>query len=837
MKAVIMAGGFGTRLRPLTCNIPKPMVPMANKPMIEHIVSLLVRHGIRNLVVTLFYQPEVISNFFGDGSYHQVHIQYRKAEADFGTAGSVRNARNLLDERFLVISGDVLTDFDLTKAIRFHIANDSMATLLLTRASNPLHYGVVLTDEKGRVTRFLEKPSWGEVFSDTINTGIYILEPEVLDLVPPKEEFDFSKNLFPLMLERDMPLYGYISEGYWRDVGNLSEYQESHLDILHGLVKVDIAGKSVGNVIAGENAHVETDQKNLTGRNIIGKNTRIHRGVMISNSVIGDDCEILPGAIIRNSVIWSGTLIGANAELHSDVVGNKCIIGDDAIIAENVFIGDKCVVGKRAHLYANIKLWPEKIIEEGAKVTKSLVWEDRWLSELFTDARVTGISNIEMTPEFGARLGAAFGALVGTGATVVTSRDSDNVSRMMNRAIMCGLMSAGVHCSDLRATSIPIVRHELQSGKERGGIHVRKSPFDKNLTDIIFFDADGKDLPTSKTKGIERLFFGEDFVRASYDRVGTITFPERTTESYIERFLAAINLSAIRPAGLKIVIDYSNGIASTIFPNILGNLNVQVIALNAYLDSRKLTRSKEEFDASIQQLSHVVTSLNYDIGVLLDAGAEKMFVVDEKGRFIDNDRMLTLMAKLAIMSNSTVRTIAVPISASAEVDLVAREFGVTVLRTRESHLALMEAASNKEIPFVGGTKGGFIFNEFLFAADGMYSVAKLLEFVAVTGKRLGKLDEETPRLHFVKKNVPCSWHLKGRVMRRLMKDTEHASRDLIEGVKVYPHNGDRLTSVFLNPDRSRPIFHINAESTDPGVAEALADEFETKLSVWISNES
>lgn len=837
MKAVIMAGGFGTRLRPLTCNIPKPMVPMANKPMMQHIVSLLVQHGIKNLVVTLFYQPDVITNFFGDGSSFGVTIHYRKAEADFGTAGSVRNARDLLDERFIVISGDVLTDFDLTKALRFHIANEAMATILLTRASNPLHYGVVLTDEKGRITRFLEKPSWGEVFSDTINTGIYILEPEVLDLVPKKEEFDFSKNLFPLMLERDMPLYGYVADGYWRDIGNLDEYQESHLDILQGRVKVHIEGTLSGNTIIGENSRVETEPKNLTGHNIIGRNTRIHKGVILSNSIIGDECEILPGAVIRNSVVWNGTLIGARAELHSDVVGYKCIIGDEAIISENVFISDKCVIGKRAHLYANIKLWPEKIVEEGAKVTKSLVWEDRWLSHLFTDARVTGISNIEMTPEFGARLGAAFGALVGVGATVVTSRDADNVSRMMNRAIMCGLMSAGVHCSDLRATSIPIVRHELQSGKERGGIHVRKSPFDKNLTDIIFFDADGKDLPTSKTKAIERLFFGEDFVRASYDKVGVITFPERTTESYIERFLAAINLTAIRSAGLKMVIDYSHGIASTIFPNILGNLNVQTIALNAYLDSRKLTRSKEEFEASIRQLSHVVTSLQYDVGALLDAGAEKLFVVDERGRFIDNDRMLTLMAKLAMMGNPNLRVVAVPISASAEIDIVAREFGITVLRTRESHLALMEAASNKEIGFVGGTKGGFIFNEFLFAADGMYSVAKLLEFMAVTGKRLGELDDETPRLHFVKKNVPCSWHLKGRVMRRLIKETEHASRDLIEGVKLYPHNGDRLTSVFLNPDRSRPIFHINAESNDPAIAEALADEFEAKLSAWINSES
>ncbi|HWP82282.1 MAG TPA: sugar phosphate nucleotidyltransferase [Bacteroidota bacterium] len=836
MKAVIMAGGFGTRLRPLTCNIPKPMVPMVNKPIMEHIVRLLAKHGVKQIVTTLFYQPDVIREYFGDGSKFGVHIQYRKAEADLGTAGSVKNAKDLLDERTLIISGDVLTDFDLTQAVEFHRKKRAKATILLTRSANPLQFGLVMTDDEGRITRFVEKPSWGEVFSDSINTGIYILEPEILDLIPSGEEFDFSKNLFPLMLDQDIPLFGHISSGYWRDIGNLSEYQESHLDVLRNQVKLSIDGERVGNAIIDTNVKLETSPRNITGMVVVGKNSRIHRDVVISNSVVGADCEILPGAVIRNSIIWDGTQIGSKAELNSDVVGTKCIIGDEAILSENVFVSDRCVIGRKSQLYANIKLWPEKVVEEGASVNKSLVWEDRWLRELFTDARVTGISNIEMSPEFGARLGAAFGALVGSGSTVVTSRDSDNVSRIINRAVMCGLMSAGVNCNDLRATSIPIVRHELQSGKERGGIHVRKSPFDKNLTDIIFFDADGKDLPASKTKAVERLFFAEDFIRANYDKVGTLNFPERTTESYMERFLATINVQAIRSADLKIVVDYSNGVASTIFPIILGNLNVQVVSLHAYLDSRRLTRTKEEFDRSIQELGHVVTSLQYDLGVMLDAGAEKIFVVDEHGCQIDNDRMLTLMTKLVLLANKNIKTIAVPISASGEIDLIAREHKVKVVRTRESHLSLMDAATNKEIGFVGGTKGGFIFNEFLFASDGMYSLAKVLESIAISGTRIGELDKSTVRLHFVKKNVPCSWHVKGRVMRRLMKDTESYRRDLIEGVKIYPKNGNAMTSVFLNPDRARPIFHINAESDDPVLAEALAQEYAQKIQSWISTD-
>lgn len=834
MKAVIMAGGFGTRLRPLTCNIPKPMVPVLNKPMMEHIVELLKKHGITDMISTLYYQPDVIASHFNDGRRFGVSMQYSRAEADFGTAGSVRNARSFLDQRFIVISGDVFTDFDLTAAIRFHEEKKAKATIVLTHASNPLQYGVVLTHDNGKITRFLEKPTWGEVFSDTINTGIYILEPEILDLIPPKEEFDFSKNLFPILLEQDMGLYGYIAEGYWRDVGSLNEYQDAHSDALRGLVKVNLPGVKQANLYVGTNSQIDTDPKNLSGLVVIGNNTRIHSDVTIANTVIGDNCDIQQGSVIKNSVVWTGAKIGTNVEMSADVIGTDCTIGDDVVISENVFMSDQCIIGGRSRLSANIKLWPEKVVEEGSVVTRSLVWEDRWLRELFREARVSGISNVEMNPEFAAKLGAAFGALVGSGSTVVTSRDSDNVSRMINRAFMTGLMSAGVHCADLRASSIPIVRHELRSGTERGGIHVRKSPHEKNLTDIIFFDADGKDLPSGKAKSVERLFFGEDFARSSYDTVGQIRFPERSTESYIERGYAALNVQAIRSAGLKLVIDYSNGIASTIFPNMLGNLNVQTVSLNAYLDSTKLTRSKELGEQSMRELAHVVTSLQYDVGCILDPGAERMTVIDERGQTIDSDRLLTLMTRLVVLAHPDIKKIAVPVSASAEVDLLAEEFGLTVVKTRDSHLALMEAASNKQIRFVGGSRGGFIFNEFLFASDGMYSVLKLLECLALTKKRLGELDEETPRLHLIKRAVACSWNLKGQVMRHLMKDTERLPRELVDGVKVFPHSNDRLTSVLLNPDRTRPVFHINAESADANLALQLANEFEAKLHVWMN---
>jgi mannose-1-phosphate guanylyltransferase / phosphomannomutase len=403
---------------------------------------------------------------------------------------------------------------------------------------------------------------------------------------------------------------------------------------------------------------------------------------------------------------------------------------------------------------------------------------------------------------------------------------------MMNRALICGLVSAGVNTYDLRATSIPILRHELSTGREAGGIHVRRSPFDKNLTDIVFFDANGKDLPTKKTKSIERLFFGEDFARSSPENVGAISFPERTTESYKEKFLSSLNVEAISRKKFKLVIDYSNGVASTIFPVILGSFDCQVVALNAHLDPRRLTRDKDEFDYSLKQLSHIVTSLKYDIGALVDAGGEKLFMVDENGSPIDSDRLLVLVAELFMRTHPEVKGIAVPITSSGEIDIIAAKRGVHVVKTRNSHLAMMEAATSKAVQFVGGTKGGFIFTNFFFATDAMYSVAKILEMMATAGATLGQLNSEIPLLEMAKRNVNCSWEHKGKVMRHIMHDSEGLRRDLVDGVKIYLEGKYDGASTLLIPDKERPLFHINAEAPDRRTAEAIATEYEKKVIRW-----
>ncbi len=833
-----MAGGFGTRLRPLTINLPKPMVPLMNKPMMEHIVNLLKEHDMFDQTSLLFFQPDAITSYFGDGSAFGVRMQYTRAEADYGTAGSVRNAteQHGIKERILIISGDVLTDFDLSQALAFHEQKKAKATIILTRVKNPLQFGVVITEEDGRIARFLEKPSWGEVFSDTINTGIYILEPEAFERIPYRREFDFSKDLFPLLLEENAGLYGYIASGYWRDIGNLIEYHEAHLDALGGRVRIQASGSRRENAMVEEGA--ELDGVEFYGQNVIGKNVKIAHGTKVINSVIGDSSVISGGAMIEEAVLWDNINVGELAHINHAVICSHCSIGSEAKIHHHVFMGERCQVGEKAEIMANVKLWPQKQIDSGSILHTSLVLEDRWSKELFTNSRISGASNIEITPEFTAKVGAALGALVGMGQYVVISRDSDPGSRVISRALTSGLMSAGINVRDLEQSPIPLTRHDLLNGRQAAGVHIRKNPYEKRRSDLIFFDSDGKDLTTTKGKTIERYFFGEDFPRAPYDKVGTIEFPVRTGEAYRKNFLKSIDTEVLSKAKLRIVIDYAFGITSTIFPNILGTLGVEVVSLNGYLEPTKLTRAKEEFKRSTEQLKNIVTSLSYDVGFILDAGGERISVVDENGEFHHNQNLLTLVTKFFLESRKLegqqVKKIAIPISASSEVEVVAISYGVEVVYTKNSHAAMMVSSNKANVGFVGGTRGGFIFPDYFFAVDGMYAATKLLEMMARTQIKIGDIAKDLPRRVQAHRQAFCPQDHLGTVMRRAMEHTKSMDRILVDGIRFSPISGNSAW-VLIIPEKERPYCEILTDADSKETAEVLAEEYSAQVYEWRKN--
>lgn len=830
MKGVIMAGGFGTRLRPLTFNRPKPMVPVANRPIMQRISELLKAHGITDQLSLLYYQPDAVKGHFEDGSKLGVQMAYMGAEADMGTAGSVKLGQPQIGkQRFIVISADILTDFDLTAAVKFHEQRKSMATLVLTRVENPLQFGVVISDKEGRITRFLEKPSWGEVFSDTVNTGIYILEPEVLDLIPEGRDFDFSKDLFPLMLQKGLPLYGHVASGYWRDIGTLGEYLLAHRDILSGKVEAGVDGTRKGrlgtDLWVGEGSQVDPSAK-LSNSVIVGRNVKVGPRVELSDCILGDGCEVEEGAHISGAVLWNNVKVGAGAELKECTVAGGVKIGSRSFLGVGVVIADDCRIGQNCTVKDEVKMWPSKTLENGATLSSSLVWGDKWSSTLFDAYGISGSANIEMTPEFAAKLGAAYGASLPQGGWVLVTRDAHKTSRMIDRSIIAGLMSAGVNVYDLRLQPIPVARYVTKALKTAGGLHVRRSPLESKIQDIKFFDENGLDLSTKREKGVENLFYREDFRRAEGEQVGDLAFPSRGMDHYEEGFSAAIDDAVIRERRFKVVVDYAFGSATTIFPTLLGKLGAEVISLNAFIDEGKVTRSSEQFEAGLKQLSTIVPTLGADFGVMLDAGAQKISISDEKGNLIGGDQSLVLLALLHAMAVKEAK-VAVPVTATRAVEEVVTRHGGTVTRCGTTYRSMMEAAA-KGATFVGEERGGFIFGQFFPAFDAMMATVKLMEYLAKAGQPLSEMLKQVPKINLCRGEAPCGWEKKGTVMRRLMEEAEGADAEFIDGVKL--RHGKSW--VLILPDADKPFFHVDAEADSLRDAQALVDKYKEKIKEW-----
>jgi mannose-1-phosphate guanylyltransferase / phosphomannomutase len=831
MKGVIMAGGFGTRLKPLTINRPKPMVPVANRPIMEHIVALLQRHGITDLVSILYFQPEHITSHFGDGSAFGVSMQYVTADADYGTAGAVRNASHLLDDdRIIVISGDVLTDFDLGAAVRTHEERGAEATIALTSVENPLAFGIVIMDEAtGRIERFLEKPTWGQVFSDTINTGIYILEPDALRRVPPQTNVDFSKDLYPQMLRERAGLYGHIAHGYWRDIGNIDEYRTAHRDVLAGRVELDLPGErsasGEGTLWLAAGASV-ADDVTVRGTVVVGAGAQVDTGVMLENVVVGAGTSIAEGADMRDAVLWENCRVGRRARILEAVCGRGVHIGKSASIREKSIISDAAEVGDFAVVGPNVKVWPDKVVEERAALTHSLIWGEAWERSLFNGARVSGIPNYELTPEIAARLAGAFGATLGAGASVVSSRDSDRASRMINRALMTGLMSAGLDVEDLREMPIPVVRHTIHHGAESGGMHVRRSPFDAKVIDILFFDQDGRDLPPGKTQSIERLFAREDFPRAGPDGTGDLNFPTRMVEGYREHFLAEIDRAPIIERRFNLVVDFAFGTTTSVLPSLLGPLHTELVSLNAYAAPGRLSRTEQEFRAALDRLGGIVRSIRADLGLWIDPGGEVFHLVDDEGRPLPPELTQLLLVELALRQLH-VKRVAIPVTSPAAVADLIRSRGGEVLWTKTEHHAMMASADRADL--IAGTRGEFIFPHFLPAYDGMFAAVKLLEALADDGARLSELADRHAQMHLRQERVACPWGRKGAVMRRLMHETEHERRQLVDGVKIWKDDDEWALII---PHSDKPYFVVTVESRDGDGADALLDRYSGLVAMW-----
>ncbi len=347
MKAMIMAAGVGSRLMPLTMQIPKPMVPMANRPLMENIVDVLQRHGFTNIIANLHYHADVISDYFGDGKGHGVEIAYSLEAELLGTAGGVKNCEWFLDDTFVIVSGDALTDIDLTKLILAHKKNGALATIALKQVEEVEHFGVVITDGDGRIKRFQEKPRPEEALSNLANTGIYIFEPEIFKYIPGRQFYDFGKQVFPHLVKIKAPFYGVTIDDYWCDIGNLETYRQAHIDILEGRVNVATKGEII---------------KTPTGKALIDRGVIMDSGAKIEgNVVLGSQCRIDDGAVIKDSVIWANTVVNQNVIIEDSVLGEGCSIGSYSSIKPGAVIADGCILGDNVLINREQKVFNSSI--------------------------------------------------------------------------------------------------------------------------------------------------------------------------------------------------------------------------------------------------------------------------------------------------------------------------------------------------------------------------------------------------------------------------------------------------------------------------------------------
>lgn len=346
MKALILAGGEGTRLRPLTLKVPKPVVPVANVPFLRYQLELLRRHGITETILSLGYQPDKVESVLGDGARFHTKLHYVVEQSPLGTAGAFKNAEPLLDGPTVVFNGDILGDFDLTEIIRSHRRRSAVATLVLTRVDNPSAYGLVETEKSGRVTRFLEKPSANQITCNTINAGAYVLEPEVLKTIPAGENTSFERAVFPGLLASGKAVYAYVSPGYWMDIGTPQKYLEAHSDILHRRFIPAVAIP----LLAPAGSARQDRTTGTVENSVVASSSQVGEGSRILSSSIDQDCRIGKQVVIDHSVLWKGVRVGDRAQLRGCIVGNRCQIGHHAVVAKGVVLGD----GSRVSAYSRL---------------------------------------------------------------------------------------------------------------------------------------------------------------------------------------------------------------------------------------------------------------------------------------------------------------------------------------------------------------------------------------------------------------------------------------------------------------------------------------------------
>lgn len=832
MKAVVMAGGFGTRIQPLTNSRPKPMLPIINKPMMEHTMMTLKALGISEFIVLLYFKPDVIKAYFEDGSKFGINITYVIPDDDYGTAGAVKLAQEHIgDENFVIISGDLVTDFDFKKIFEYHNEKKSKLTITLTSVENPLEFGVVIANEEGRIEKFLEKPSWGEVFSDTINTGIYVIEPEILDYIPKHENFDFAKDLFPLLMREEVPLMAGYARGYWRDVGNPESYRDVYDDILTGKVVVGMppVSRSYPDGTLYSNTPMELDRSiEVIGTVVVGDGVVIEKGTKLNNVVIGNGCTIGMNGKIRNTVLWERVFVDKNAVMDGCVICNDNSISKNVTAKAGLILAEGCEIGQLVTVEKDVTIWPDKVIEDASIVSRSVILGSRYRNSIFENGSVIGKSNVELSCEMATKLAEAFGAQLPVDSTVVMARDYNKGSRMLKRAFVGGLLSSGVNVLDYNGIPSAVMRCSLSAHEEyMAGVYFRQKTDDPTSSVITFYNHEGLRINNDVSKKVEKAFFKEAFRRVDFSKIGQIFESDHTHEyrSYKKEIETLVDAQAFKCDECRIAVDMMHGLSYEVFPDIMRENGVDNIIFNAYEDEQHLANIHTLTRRSVEDMSAVVRSMGLNAGFMLYPYGQQLDIMCDEGELLGKQTSLNVvLALLSLEAKKVGRKFRVFLPTWAS-DIVFFD----QLEIERGQYANFTSEKLKEYDLIATGEGNFTFTEFATHRDNMYATLKILTMVVEHKVKLSELIAAQPKFYYHMTQAPCTQSLKGKMMRMFLEDAKDKKASTLDGVKIWIEKDDWILMI---PDQYSDNLNLYVQAQTQERGEKILAEYTAKILEW-----
>lgn len=743
MRAIIMAGGEGKRLRPLTCTMPKPMAPLLGRPVIDYCVELLKKHNLTDITATLHYLPQAIREHLGDGEDFGVQMRYSMETVPMGTAGSVRAALGEKLERTLVISGDALTDVDISGALRFHEANHALVTLVLTRVDAPTEFGVVLLEENGRVQRFFEKPMPAEVYSNLANTGIYILESEALEKIPKNAVFDFSNDLFPMLLREGAPMYGFVSSQYWCDIGSIESYIDAQIDLLDG--KCLLFSLPDNGIVIEEDAAVSPGAV-IVPPCYICRDAQIASGARIGPyAVIGRGSRIGEHSSVKHALLLD------NVRLRENVEARGCVLCEDSHLEDRCLVFDGAVVGEKAWLEEGVqvkpgvRIWPGRRVEAGYVCQSDVIWERGEHGET-----LSGFADMDLTPAYAMKVGAAFARTMEnkTPELFALADDGTQVGVMLKTAACAGLLSQGADVCDLGFISHGAFFFSIRQLGCRGGIYAAGE--EKYRASILAYDMYGTRVESILLRKLTQNLREE--LRPVTDRsLGLLsqTDIQHSYDAHLRRSIKTEQLKGV------IALAAPEGMFDTV-ARVMSGYGVRVL----------YSRSERGEDLLADKFC---------------GGAVIAFLVHEdeiedcyySERALDScTRQCILMLHAIEMGEE--RRFFLPADMPEEYASLLESKGAAVLRASRDADVRMRLSIRENC-----------FYPALFETETMIVHLSVL---AVSGE-MERLLRLIPSVSEKRENIPCSWKDLGRVMRGIV-ETEHLSgAELMEGVRVKNEKG------------------------------------------------